>query len=47
MIARIWHSKTAVAKADAYMQYFHKTGLADYQATGGNKEGEQQHEPQL
>ena len=37
MIARIWHGKTTIAKADAYMQeYFHKTGLPDYQATDGN-----------
>lgn len=37
MIARIWHGKTTVAKADAYMEeYFHETGLPDYQATEGN-----------
>jgi hypothetical protein len=37
MIARIWHGKTTTAKADVYMQeYFHKTGLPDYQATDGN-----------
>jgi heme-degrading monooxygenase HmoA len=37
MIVRIWHGKTTVAKADAYMkEYFHKTGLVDYQATEGN-----------
>ena len=36
MIARIWHGRTTAAKADAYMDYFHKTGLADYHATQGN-----------
>jgi heme-degrading monooxygenase HmoA len=38
MIARIWHGKTTPAKADAYIKdYFLQTGLADYQATAGNK----------
>ena len=37
MIARIWHGKTTISNADAYMEeYFNKTGLHDYQATGGN-----------
>lgn len=37
MIARIWHGKTTAEKADAYMEeYFHQTGLADYQGTEGN-----------
>lgn len=37
MIARIWHGRTTITKADAYMgEYFHKTGLLDYQATEGN-----------
>jgi heme-degrading monooxygenase HmoA len=37
MIARIWHGKTTIDKADAYMEeYFHKTGLPDYQAMEGN-----------
>ncbi len=36
MIARIWHGKTTAEKADAYMDYFHKTGLPDYQGTEGN-----------
>jgi heme-degrading monooxygenase HmoA len=37
MIARIWQGKTTVTKADAYMEeYFHRTGLPDYQATEGN-----------
>ena len=37
MIARIWHGKTTVAKADAYMEeYFLQTGLTDYQGTEGN-----------
>jgi heme-degrading monooxygenase HmoA len=38
MIARIWHGKTTVAKADAYLaEYFLQTGLADYQGTEGNR----------
>ena len=38
MIARIWHGKTTIAKADAYMEeYFLQTGLADYQSTEGNR----------
>jgi len=37
MIARIWHGKTTIEKADAYMEdYFHKTGLPDYLETDGN-----------
>jgi heme-degrading monooxygenase HmoA len=37
MIARIWHGKTTITKADVYMdEYFNQTGLADYQATEGN-----------
>ena len=38
MIARIWHGKTSSARADAYFkEYFLETGLADYQATPGNR----------
>lgn len=38
MIARIWHGKTSSEKADAYFkEYFLETGLADYQATEGNR----------
>jgi heme-degrading monooxygenase HmoA len=36
MIARIWHGQTTPAKADDYMDYFHQTGLPDYQRTDGN-----------
>ena len=37
MIARIWHGRTTITKAVAYMEeYFHKTGLPDYQSTDGN-----------
>src|SRR6266545_4335500 len=37
MIARIWHGKTTIAKADAYMdEYFRETGLSDYRSTEGN-----------
>jgi heme-degrading monooxygenase HmoA len=38
MIARIWHGKTTIEKADSYFKaYFLETGLADYEATEGNR----------
>jgi heme-degrading monooxygenase HmoA len=37
MIARTWHGRVPAAKADAYHAYLRKTGLADYQATPGNR----------
>ena len=37
MIARIWHGRTTVPQAEAYLEYFRITGLADYQATEGNR----------
>ena len=51
MIARLWHGITPRSKADEYLAYLNKTGLADYQATEGNLgvqllrriEGEQAH----
>ncbi len=51
MIARLWHGITPAAKADEYLEYLQKTGVADYRATEGNLsvqllrriEGEQAH----
>jgi heme-degrading monooxygenase HmoA len=51
MIARLWHGITSAAKADEYLEYLQKTGVADYRATEGNLsvqllrriEGEQAH----
>jgi heme-degrading monooxygenase HmoA len=51
MIARLWHGITLSTKADEYVDYLNKTGIADYQATEGNlgvqilrrTEGEQAH----
>ncbi len=36
MIARLWHGMTPAAKADEYLEYLQKTGVADYRATEGN-----------
>ena len=36
MIARIWHGITPASKADAYVDFLNKTGVADYRATPGN-----------
>lgn len=36
MIARLWRGETPAAKADEYMDYLERTGLADYRATPGN-----------
>jgi heme-degrading monooxygenase HmoA len=51
MIARLWHGITPAGKADEYLEYLQKTGIADYRATEGNLsvqllrriEGEQAH----
>lgn len=51
MIARIWHGVTPISKANEYIGHQNKTGIADYQATEGNRgvyvlrriEGEQVH----
>lgn len=51
MIARIWHGVTSTDKADEYVDYLNRTGLADYRATQGNRgvyllrriEGDQAH----
>ena len=37
MIARIWRGATAAGDADAYLDYLHRTGLAAYAATPGNR----------
>jgi heme-degrading monooxygenase HmoA len=37
MIARIWHGATAAAKADEYLTYINRTGVADYRATEDNQ----------
>jgi heme-degrading monooxygenase HmoA len=37
MIARTWHGRVPAAKAEAYHAYLRRTGLADYQATPGNR----------
>lgn len=37
MIARIWHGRVPADMADAYHVYLLKTGVADYQATLGNR----------
>lgn len=36
MIARIWHGITHISKADEYVEFLHRTGVRDYQATEGN-----------
>lgn len=36
MIARTWRGATAARDADAYLDYLHRTGLAEYAATPGN-----------
>ncbi len=37
LIARVWHGVTPAAKADAYTEYLHRTGVRDYRATPGNR----------
>ncbi len=37
MIARTWQGRVPAAKADAYYEYLMQTGVADYQATPGNR----------
>ncbi len=37
MIARIWHGITPANKADEYYVFLQRTGVADYQATDGNR----------
>jgi heme-degrading monooxygenase HmoA len=37
MIARTWQGATTAEDADAYLEYLHQTGLAEYQRTEGNR----------
>ncbi len=37
MIARIWRGATRATDGDAYLEYLHRTGLAEYRATEGNR----------
>lgn len=36
MIARRWHGRIPVARAEEYFQYVGETGIADYRSTPGN-----------
>lgn len=36
MIARIWRGRVRSQDAATYLDYLHRTGVADYQATPGN-----------
>ncbi len=38
MIARMWRGETRAADADDYLEYLHRTGVADYRATPGNRD---------
>ncbi len=37
LIARVWRGATPAAKADAYVEFLHRTGVRDYRATPGNR----------
>ena len=37
MIARTWAGATRAADADTYLEYLHRTGLAEYRNTPGNR----------
>lgn len=37
MIARIWSGATKADDADAYLDYLHRTGLAEYALTPGHR----------
>ena len=37
MLARTWHGAVPTSKADAYADYLTRTGVADYEATPGNR----------
>lgn len=37
MIARIWRGATKAEDGDAYLDYLHRTGFAEYRATPGNR----------
>lgn len=36
MIMRTWHGITDASKADEYLDYLNRTGVAEYRATQGN-----------
>ena len=36
MLARTWQGVTEAAKADEYLEYLNKSGIAEYRATPGN-----------
>ena len=37
MIARIWHGRTPVEKADDYLDYVKRTGIDEYRSVEGNR----------
>ncbi len=37
MIARSWAGATRAEDGDAYLEYLHRTGLAEYRTTPGNR----------
>ena len=37
MIARIWHGRTPAEKADDYLEYVKRTGIAEYRSVAGNR----------
>ena len=37
MIARTWRGATKAEDGEAYVEYLHKTGIAEYQDTPGNQ----------
>ena len=37
LIARLWEGSTRASDADRYLEYLHRTGLADYARTPGNR----------
>lgn len=37
MIARIWHGRTALEKADAYLAFLEARALPDYRSIAGNR----------
>lgn len=37
VIARLWRGATRAADADAYLDYLHQTGFAEYRDTPGNR----------
>ena len=37
MIARTWRGATKAQDAEAYLEYLHRTGLAEYRKTPGNR----------